>query len=148
MEFLQAKSIQIQKAVNTRALRELENYRILYQRGKSSSRTLYNRFFQSSRLVMSCGIALFCFLIREALSIGGFLDGFYPLQWIAFVGFGIWATFDVLDLKLLNRPIVTDEESKWGFGQVYAMLVIASLGFALLDARQGKPGVSYTTEDC
>jgi hypothetical protein len=48
---------------------------------------------------------------------------------LSLFGFGAWNSYDLIDLKLSNADLATDE-SGWGFGQVFPL---ASLGLILLN---------------
>lgn len=81
--------------------------------------------------------AIIFFLFRQFLAIWSYGDGFYPLNLIACIGFGIWDTFDVLTLKILNKPLIVGGENKWGFGQVFPVIMVAATVFAAVDAFIG-----------
>jgi hypothetical protein len=52
-------------------------------------------------------------------------------------GFAAWNTFDLIDLKLSNADLATDE-SDWGFGQILPVVLLGLILLQILDAIQGE----------
>ena len=89
------------------------------------------------RLLSTVAVILF-FLVRQFLALWSYGDGFYHLQTVAYIGFTAWNTFDNVSLKTLNKPLVVGGENKWGFGQVFPVVMIVAIGFVAFDAVLGK----------
>ena len=64
-------------------------------------------------------------------------SAFYVL---AYIGFNVWNTYDILTLKLLNKALLRSDEDKWGYGQVLPMIMLLQLVFNAVDIwrQQGK----------
>ena len=92
------------------------------------------RLFQKGLSTLS---VLLYFLLRETLALWSYGDGFYPLDMIAYIGFAIWNTFDILSLKVLNKQLIVGEQNKFGFGQVFPLVMMAASGFVAFDAVIG-----------
>jgi hypothetical protein len=60
-----------------------------------------------------------------------------PILVIAYWGFAVWNTYDIIDYKLSNRPLLQSSESSWGFGQVLPVVLMASIIISILDALTG-----------
>jgi hypothetical protein len=79
----------------------------------------------------------FCWIIAQFLSIWSYGDGWNPLLLLAYTGFGIWNTFDVVTLKVLNKPLIDGDELKMGFGQVLPLVLVVQIGFNIIDLWEG-----------
>lgn len=51
-------------------------------------------------------------------------------------GFVGWNTYDIIDVKLSNKDIVTDETA-WGFGQILPVVMLILVLLSIIDAIQG-----------
>jgi hypothetical protein len=56
-------------------------------------------------------------------------------------GFAGWNTYDIIDAKVSNSRLVTDETA-WGFGQVLPVVMLILVVLNIFDAVQGKPMAS------
>jgi uncharacterized membrane protein (DUF485 family) len=56
---------------------------------------------------------------------------------LALFGFAAWNTYDLIDYKLSNADLET-EESDWGFGQVLPMVLLGLILLQNLDSIQGE----------
>ncbi|KAH8902139.1 hypothetical protein BR93DRAFT_858772, partial [Coniochaeta sp. PMI_546] len=84
--------------------------------------------------VLASGFAVVVyFLFLQLLDVWSYGDGFYPLTWLAYLGFYAWNALDVISMVLLNRNLLQDEEWAWGFGQVLPMVVTLSVLFLIVD---------------
>jgi uncharacterized protein with PQ loop repeat len=52
---------------------------------------------------------------------------------LAYVGFNLWNTYDILTMKLLNKELLRSDEDKWGYGQVLPMIMLLQLVFNAVD---------------
>jgi hypothetical protein len=77
--------------------------------------------------------------LAQFLSIWSYGDGYTPLFILAYTGFNIQSTFDVITLKTLNNNIIDGDELKMGFGQVLPLVLIMQLSFMFIDLWEGKP---------
>ena len=80
------------------------------------------------------------FLLVLWLAVWSYGDSFLPATWLILVIFNVWNTFDVLDLRLLNQPIIKDKEveSRMGFGQILPLVMITSIIFNTVDQFFGE----------
>lgn len=76
-------------------------------------------------------------LLLQFLAVFSYGDGFHPLLMLLYIGFGIWETFDILDVKLSNRSLVDGSETTWGFGQVLPLVLLIAIIFNTVDAFKG-----------
>lgn len=90
----------------------------------------------SFALFSLCLLAYWLFL--QFIAIWSYGEGFYPFQVLVYVGFAAWITFDILDLKLSNRPLILGQESSWGFGQILPMVLLVMIGYNGIDALRGE----------
>ena len=67
--------------------------------------------------------------------------GFQAVEVTFYAGFALWNTFDVIDLKLSNSPLLTGSEDLWGFGQVLPLYLLLMLGFNLFDVAEKTYGM-------
>lgn len=56
---------------------------------------------------------------------------------LAIIGFAAWSTFDLIDFKLSNANLATNE-SDWGFGQILPIVLLGLILLQILDAIQGE----------
>jgi hypothetical protein len=56
---------------------------------------------------------------------------------LAIFGFAAWNTYDLIDYKLSNADLATNE-SDWGFGQVLPVDLLGLILLQILDAIQGE----------
>jgi len=73
------------------------------------------------------------FLVLQFVAVWSFGSGGYGVEVLIYIAFAIWSSFDIIDLKLMNKTLVIGEESSWGFGQILPMVLLAVLGFGLVD---------------
>ena len=134
-----------QKAINAWCLNAFDapENKISLVTGRFANTWLGSRPLQKG-LSTVCVVAFF--LLRQFLATWSYGDGFYPLHIKAYSGFAIWNTFDVLSLKILNEPLIKGGEYKWGFGQVFPVIMLAAIGFATFDALIGN--TSFPLYEC
>ena len=77
-------------------------------------------------------------LSLQLLAVFSYGDGFYPVLMLFYIAFGIWNTFDILDVKLSNGPLIEGLETKWGFGQVLRLVLLVAIVYNAVDAFEGK----------
>ena len=75
------------------------------------------------------------------ITVWSYGSGYYPVLLAAEVGFAIWSTYDIVDLKISNAHLVAGEESIWGFGQVLPMVILSLIGLQAMDAWNQSSGV-------
>ena len=103
-----------------------------------------HRILKRLKLSLCIGFSGTCrvlwFLLVLWLAVWSYGDSFLPATWLILVIFNIWNTFDVLDLRLLNQPIVKDQEveSRMGFGQILPLVMIISIIFNAVDQFFGE----------
>ena len=136
-------------------VRRMQGY--LVKRWKKSARALHASYVQPvnwsdvfdlrSLLHIVYGIASFgltslClilyWLLVQFMAVWSFGDGFYPLLTLGYIGFAIWTTFDILDLKLSNRSLIDGQETSWGFGQILPMVLLITIAYNAVDALSGQ----------
>ena len=100
------------------------------------SMTMHMAFFTLATLLLSL-----YWLLLQFLAVFSYGDGFQPLLILLYIGFGFWETFDILDVKLSNRPLVSGSETTWGFGQVLPLVLLIAIIYNTVDAFKG----GYTT---
>ncbi|KAG8534386.1 uncharacterized protein KY384_001231 [Bacidia gigantensis] len=76
-------------------------------------------------------------LVLQLIAVYSYGDSFYPALMLFYLGFAIWNTFDILDIKLSNRSLVDGTETKWGFGQVLPLVLLIAIVFNTVDAIKG-----------
>lgn len=79
------------------------------------------------------GLVLFSSL-WHFIAIWSYGSGYYPVLLVAEVGFALWSTYDIVDLKVSNAHLVNGEESIWGFGQVFPVVILGLIGYQAMDA--------------
>jgi hypothetical protein len=72
--------------------------------------------------------------LTEFLAVWSFGEGFYPVDICVYAAWAAWNTYNILDMKLINVQFLTDSETKWGFGQVLPLVLLASIAFGMFDA--------------
>ena len=96
------------------------------------------RFLLDVIALSFCGLALaFWFSFTQFLAIWSFglTRDWYWIELVAYVGFAAWDTFDLIDLKLSNKLLVTSEEnSVRGFGQVLPLFLLFVILYGVIDA--------------
>lgn len=62
--------------------------------------------------------------------------GRYGIETIFYIGFAVWNTFGIIDLKISNKVLIeqSDAENKWSFGQVLSLALLGTLVFNTIDA--------------
>lgn len=80
------------------------------------------------------------FLLGQLLSAWATGHGKYGMETIFYIGFAVWNTFDIIDLKASNKALLeqsrdgSDTETKWKFGQVLSVALLGTLVFNAIDA--------------
>lgn len=100
--------------------------------------SLLRVMFRMTHLVLYSLCLIIYWLLLQFIAVWSFGDGFYPLLIPAYLGFAIWETFDILDLKLSNRSLIDGQENSWGFGQILPMVLLVTIGYNAFDAFKGK----------
>lgn len=83
--------------------------------------------------IIRLSLKVVVFLVLQFVAVWSFGSGGYGVEVLVYIAFVIWSTFDIIDLKLMNKTLVIGEESSWGFGQILPMVLLAALGFGLVD---------------
>ena len=62
--------------------------------------------------------------------------GRYGIETIFYIGFAVWTTFGIIDLKISSWALIeqSDAENKWSFGQVLSLAFLGTLVFNAIDA--------------
>lgn len=83
------------------------------------------------------------FLLGQVMAAWATGHSKYGIETIFYIGFAVWNTFDIIDLKLSNKALLeqsggggdgSDTETTWKFGQVLSMALLATLVFNAIDA--------------
>lgn len=67
---------------------------------------------------------LFVQLLAMNLAVG---EGSYPFLFLVCTMFNAWNTLDIISLRILNDPLLGEEERKMGFGQVLPLTLIGPI---------------------
>jgi hypothetical protein len=59
------------------------------------------------------------------------------IEIVAYFGLSAWSVFDIIDLKLSNKPLLDGSESTWGFGQVLPVVLLMLVGFKFFESIRG-----------
>ncbi|KAI6589071.1 hypothetical protein MCOR12_008906 [Pyricularia oryzae] len=86
-------------------------------------------------------VLIIYFAVIQWLDIWSYGYGFYGVNWVAYFGFSVWSTLDVISLWRLNIPLVVGDEGKWGFGQVIPQLMILAVIFPAFDILRELAGL-------
>jgi hypothetical protein len=81
--------------------------------------------------------------LRVFLSVWSYGDSDYPFFLLFYVGFGVWNTYDALSLRALNRHLIDGDETKWGFGQVLPVVLMAAILVNGVDIYRGEQTVLF-----
>lgn len=81
---------------------------------------------------------LFVWLFIQFVSVMSFGNGFYPFFLFLYIVFNVWTTFDILSLKILNKPLIWGEEDMMGFGQVLPLVLMGIVVFNTVDVFRGR----------
>ena len=101
---------------------------------RSSMRAILLVTFRIAHFTALSFFVVLYWLFLQFLSAWSYGDGFYPLLILVYIGFAAWQTFDILDLKLSNRSLVSGKETSWGFGQVLPMVLLLTVMYNAIDA--------------
>jgi preprotein translocase subunit SecE len=108
----------------------------------SCSLSIFRRLVQGIWAPIEVVIAGLCttfwFLLLQLLAVWSYGDGFYPLTWLAYLGFYTWNALDIISLVVLNHHMIGEEEWTWGFGQILPVVLILSIIFYIVDVYRGK----------
>lgn len=63
-------------------------------------------------------------------------EGFHAVEVAFFAAYTAWNTWDVVDLRASNRPLLIGSESSWGFGQVLPVFLLVTVGLNFFDAAK------------
>jgi hypothetical protein len=80
----------------------------------------------------------FWFLLLQLLAAWSYSNGFYPLTWLAYIGFYTWNALDIISLVVLNHDMICEEEWTLCFGQILPGVLILSIIFYIVDVYRGK----------
>lgn len=108
-------------------------------------RSLLHTVYRVASFGLTSLCLIFYWLLVQFMAVWSFGDGFYPLLTLGYIGFAIWTTFDILDLKLSNRSLIDGQETSWGFGQILPMVLLITIAYNALDALQGKQFLPQST---
>lgn len=87
----------------------------------------------TSKVATAGFCATFYFLLLQLLAVWSYGDGFYPLTWLAYLGFFTWNALDIISLVVLNHGMIGEEEWSWGFSQILPVVLILSILFYIVD---------------
>ncbi|OIW25371.1 hypothetical protein CONLIGDRAFT_91699 [Coniochaeta ligniaria NRRL 30616] len=102
-----------------------------------SPRKLFRALLTAIEVLASGFAVVVYFLFLQLLDVWSYGSGFYPLTWLAYLGFYTWNVLDVVSMVLLNRDLLQEDEWAWGFGQVLPMVLILSVLFLVVDVFRG-----------
>ncbi|KAM7190380.1 hypothetical protein V8F33_009496 [Rhypophila sp. PSN 637] len=77
-------------------------------------------------LLSGLGAAVF-WLGIQFLAVCAYGEGFYPFVFFVCTGFNTWTTLDIISMRIVNEPLLGDDEKKMGFGQVLPLVLIFSV---------------------
>lgn len=106
--------------------------------GLSIFRKLVQGIWTQVKIVLAGFCITVWFLILQLLAVWSYGDGFYPLTWLAYLGFYTWNALDVISLVVLNHDMIGEEEWTWGFGQILPVVLILQNVFSVVDVFRGK----------
>ncbi|KAF4635089.1 hypothetical protein G7Y89_g3016 [Cudoniella acicularis] len=69
----------------------------------------------------------------QLLAVISYGEGFYPFFLVVYFCFNIWNTYHIVSLKVLNRNLIVGDETKMGFGQVLAVIIMGNIMFNAVD---------------
>jgi hypothetical protein len=81
-----------------------------------------------------------CWIMPFFGAIWSYGSTFGPLviiEIVAYFGLSAWSVFDIIDLKLSNKPLLDGSESTWGFGQVLPVVLLMLVGFKFFESIRG-----------
>ena len=87
-------------------------------------------------VLISSSSVILLWLLRQFLNIWSFGDGFGPLLVFFYIVFLFWDAYEIIDVKLTNRDLIVGNETHWGFGQILPLVLIVTIGYAVVDALQ------------
>jgi hypothetical protein len=104
----------------------------------SETRSIVKIKFVGKVLLFILGITLYslAWCVLQFMAVWSYGIGWYPLEVIIYTAFASWDTFDIIDLKISNKPLLDGSENTWGFGQVLPMVLLAMIIFNTMDAFQ------------
>ncbi len=86
----------------------------------------------------------------NCLAVWSYGNCFYPFEILCSIGLAAWNTYNIVDLKIMNRDLVTGSEADWGFGQVLPTAMLLFIAYSTVDALRGMllaGPVSQTTQE-
>lgn len=101
-------------------------------------RSLLHIVYRIALLGLTSLCLIVYWLLVQFMAVWSFGDGFYPLLTLGYIGFAIWTTFDILDLKLSNQSLIDGQGISWGFGQILPMVLLITIANSALDAFKGE----------
>jgi hypothetical protein len=108
----------------------------------SQGLSIFRKLVQGIWTQVEIVLAGFCitvyFLLLQLLAVWSYGDGFYPLTWLAYLGFYTWSALDIISLVVLNHGMIGEEEWTWGFGQILQIVLILLIVFFVVDVFRGK----------
>ncbi|KAI9699854.1 MAG: hypothetical protein M1820_007029 [Bogoriella megaspora] len=90
--------------------------------------------FKMVCLLSASAVLLTYSCILQFLGIFSYGDGYWPLEMAFLTALTAWQTFDIFDLKLSNKILLEDSETRWGFGQVLPIALLAMICFNVMNA--------------
>lgn len=63
-------------------------------------------------------------------------QGFQAVEVVVYTALNAWNTWNIIDLKVSNKKLLTDSESSWGFGQLLPLFLLLMLGLNFFDAAK------------
>ena len=79
-------------------------------------------------------IAWWCLV--QFVAVWSFGDGFHAVEVAVYIAYGAWTTWDITSLRSRNQTLLLTSENQWGFGQILPLILLATLGFSLVDSAK------------
>ncbi|KAK4207540.1 hypothetical protein QBC37DRAFT_392686 [Rhypophila decipiens] len=78
-------------------------------------------------LVISSLAAGFFWLSIQFLAVCAYGEVLYPFVFLVIAGFNTWTTVDIISMRIVNEPLLGDDEKSMSFGQVLPLVLIFSV---------------------
>jgi hypothetical protein len=78
-------------------------------------------------------------ILRGIIAVWSYGKSPSPEFFVLYYVFVSWNTWDIIMLKVSNKPLVDDKETETGFGQVLAIVILYQIFLNVVDIWKGKP---------
>ncbi|KAI1627381.1 hypothetical protein EDD37DRAFT_606202 [Exophiala viscosa] len=72
----------------------------------------------------------------QFVAVWSFGKGFYAVEVAVYIAYGAWTTWDIANLRRSNQTLLLTSENQWGLGQILPLILLATLGFSLVDSAK------------